>query len=100
MITSLYQSLCNMEPTLQTVWLCAWYDEEKQGVAEVHYAQYAQDLRRFVAFLRAEYGDVRGKRVAILAATATSMSSACTARSLPERGCAAEPWQGLGCHLL
>ena len=44
-----------------------WYDEEKQGVAEVHYAQYAQDLRRFVAFLRAEYGDVRGKRVAILA---------------------------------
>lgn len=40
---------------------------KKQGVAEVHYAQYAQDLRRFVAFLRAEYGDVRGKRVAILA---------------------------------
>ena len=33
----------------------------------MHYAQYAQDLRRFVAFLRAEYGDVRGKRVAILA---------------------------------
>ncbi len=34
----------------------------------MHYAQYAQDLRRFVAFLRAvRYGDVRGKRVAILA---------------------------------
>ena len=44
-----------------------WYDEDKQAVAEVHYAKYAQDLRRFVAFLRAEYGDVHGKRVAILA---------------------------------
>lgn len=86
MITSLYQSLCNMETNIADRVALRWYDEEKQGVAEVHYAQYAQDLRRFVAFLRAEYGDVRGKRVAIWPATATSMSSACTARSLPE------PW--------
>lgn len=67
MITSLYQSLCNMETNIADRVALRWYDEEKQGVAEVHYAQYAQDLRRFVAFLRAEYGDVRGKRVAILA---------------------------------
>ena len=62
MITSLYQSLCNMETNIADRVALRWYDEEKQGVAEVHYAQYAQDLRRFVAFLRAEYGDVRGKR--------------------------------------
>ena len=67
MITSLYQSLCNMETNIADRVALRWYDEEKQGVAEMHYAQYAQDLRRFVAFLRAEYGDVRGKRVAILA---------------------------------
>ena len=67
MITSLYQSLCNMETNIADRVALRWYDEEKQGVAEVHYAQYAQDLRRFVAFLRAEYGDVRGKRVVILA---------------------------------
>ena len=67
MITSLYQSLCNMETNIADRVALRWYDEEKQGVAEVHYAQYAQDLRRFVAFLCAEYGDVRGKRVAILA---------------------------------
>ena len=60
MITSLYQSLCNMETNIADRVALRWYDEEKQGVAEVHYAQYAQDLRRFVAFLRAEYGDVRG----------------------------------------
>ncbi len=67
--------------------------KKKQGVAEVHYAQYAQDLRRFVAFLRAEYGDAR---------------QACgdpTPQQLPvchlhvrhgdcrSCGCAAEPWQ-------
>ena len=67
MITSLYQSLCNMETNIADRVALCWYDEEKQAVAQVHYAQYAQDLRRFVAFLRAEYGDVRGKRVAILA---------------------------------
>ena len=54
MITSLYQSLCNMETNIADRVALRWYDEEKQGVAEVHYAQYAQDLRRFVAFLRAE----------------------------------------------
>ena len=54
MITSLYQSLCNMETNIADRVALRWYDEKKQGVAEVHYAQYAQDLRRFVAFLRAE----------------------------------------------
>ena len=67
MITSLYRSLCNMETNIADRVALRWYDEDKKGVAEVRYAQYAQDLRRFVAFLRAEYGDVRGKRVAILA---------------------------------
>ena len=67
MITSLYQSLCNMETNIADRVALRWYDEDKQAVAEVHYAKYAQDLRRFVAFLRAEYGDVHGKRVAILA---------------------------------
>ena len=67
MITSLYQSLCNMETNIADRTALRWYDEDNKNVAEVRYAQYAQDLRRFVAFLRAEYGDVRGKRVAILA---------------------------------
>ena len=67
MITSLYRSLCNMETNIADRTALRWYDEDNKSVAEVRYAQYAQDLRRFVAFLRAEYGDVRGKRVAILA---------------------------------
>ena len=67
MITSLYRSLCNMETNIADRVALRWYDEDKKGGAEVRYSQYAQDLRRFVAFLRAEYGDVRGKRVAILA---------------------------------
>ena len=67
MITSLYQSLCNMETNIADRVALRWYDEEKQGVAEVHYAQYAQDLRRFVSFLRSKAGDVKGQRVAILA---------------------------------
>ena len=68
MITSLYQSLCNMETNIADRVALRWYDEEKQGVAEVHYAQYAQDLRRFVAFLRDKTGgSVKDKRVAILA---------------------------------
>ena len=66
MITSLYQSLCNMETNIADRVALRWYDEKTGSVAVVHYAKYAQDLRRFVAFLRAEYGDVRGKRVAIL----------------------------------
>ena len=68
MITSLYQSLCNMETNIADRVALRWYDEEKQGVTEVHYAQYAQDLRRFVAFLRDKTGgNVKGRRVAILA---------------------------------
>ena len=67
MITSLYQSLCNMETNIADRVALRWYDEKTGSVAVVHYAKYAQDLRRFVAFLRAEYGDVHGKRVAILA---------------------------------
>ena len=67
MITSLYQSLCNMETNIADRVAIRYFDEEKQGVVEVHYSQYAQDLRRFVAFLRAKAGDVHGQRVAILA---------------------------------
>ena len=67
MITSLYRSLCNMETNIADRVALRWYDEKTGSVAVVHYAKYAQDLRRFVAFLRAEYGDVHGKRVAILA---------------------------------
>lgn len=67
MVTSLYQSLCNMETIYADRVAIRYYDEAKQGVTEVFYRQYAQDLRRFVAFLRSKAGDVRGKRVAILA---------------------------------
>ena len=86
MITSLYQSLCNMETNIADRVALRWYDEEKQGVAEVHYAQYAQDLRRFVAFLRESMATCAASVWRSWPATATSMSSACTARSLPE------PW--------
>ena len=67
MVTSLYQSLCNMETIYADHVAIRYYDEAKQGVAEVYYRQYAQDLRRFVSFLRSKAGDVKGQRVAILA---------------------------------
>ena len=67
MVKSLYESLCNMETIYADRVALRYYDEEKQGVVEVYYRQYAQDLRRFVAFLRSKTPDVRGKRVAILA---------------------------------
>lgn len=38
MITSLYQSLCNMETNIADRVALRWYDEDKQAVAEVHYA--------------------------------------------------------------
>ena len=34
MITSLYQSLCNMETNIADRVALRWYDEEKQGVAD------------------------------------------------------------------
>ena len=67
MVTSLYQSLCNMETIYADHVAIRYYDEAKQGVTEVYYRQYAQDLRRFVSFLRSKAGDVKGQRVAILA---------------------------------
>ena len=67
MVTSLYQSLCNMETIYADRVAIRYYDEAKQGVTEVHYRRYAQDLRRFVRFLRETVGDVKGQRVAILA---------------------------------
>ena len=67
MVTSLYQSLCNMETIYADRVALRYYDEAKQGVTEVYYRQYAQDLRKFVRFLRSKAGDVKGKRVAILA---------------------------------
>ena len=66
MVTSLYQSLCNMETIYADRVAIRYYDEAKQGVTEVYYRQYAQDLRRFVSFLRSKAGDVKGQRVAIL----------------------------------
>ena len=67
MVKSLYESLCNMETIYADRVAIRYYDEEKQGVVEVYYRQYAQDLRRYVSFLRSKTPDVRGKRVAILA---------------------------------
>ena len=67
MVTSLYQSLCNMETIYADRVAIRYYDEAKQGVTEVYYRQYAQDLRRFVSFLRSKAGNVKGQRVAILA---------------------------------
>ena len=67
MVSSLYQSLCNMETIYADRVAIRYYDENAQGVAEVLYRQYAQDLRRFVSFLRSRVPDVQGQRVAILA---------------------------------
>ena len=67
MVKSLYESLCNMETIYADRVAIRYYDEEKQGVVEVYYRQYAQDLRRYVSFLRSKTPDVRDKRVAILA---------------------------------
>ena len=79
MVTSLYQSLCNMETIYADHVAIRYYDETKQGVTEVYYRQYARDLRRFVSFLRSKAGDVKGQRVAIWPATVTTTSSVCTA---------------------
>lgn len=65
-VTSLYQSLCNMETIYADRVALRWYDEASQSVAQVSYSRYAQDLRRFVGFLR-EKGVGEGCRVAILA---------------------------------
>ncbi len=100
MITSLYQSLCNMETNIADRVALRWYDEKKQGVAEVHYAQYAQDLRtvrgvparRVWRCARRACGDpARNSYQYVIDVRHGSCRS---------RGCAAEPWQGLGCYLL
>ena len=67
MVQSLYESFCNMETIYADRIAIRYYDEEKAGVVEVCYRQYAEDLRRCVAFLRSKTPDVQGKRVAILA---------------------------------
>ena len=74
MVTSLYQSLCNMETIYADRVAIRYYDEAKRGVTEVYYRQYAQDLRRFVSFLRSKAGDVKGQRVAILARNSYHLS--------------------------
>lgn len=79
MVTSLYQSLCNMETIYADRVAIRYYDEAKQGVTEVYYRQYAQDLRRFVSFLRSKQGMSRGSGSRSWPATATTTSSACTA---------------------
>ncbi|MGN0707672.1 MAG: class I adenylate-forming enzyme family protein [Faecalibacterium sp.] len=66
MVTSLYQSLCNMETIYADRVALRWYDEASESVSQVTYSQYARDLRRFVAGLRAK-GDMEGRCVAILA---------------------------------
>lgn len=79
MVTSLYQSLCNMETIYADHVAIRYYDETKQGVTEVYYRQYAQDLRRFVSFLRSKQGMSRGSGSRSWPATVTTTSSVCTA---------------------
>ena len=67
MITSLYQSLCNMEQNYADRIAIRYYDEETQSVVEIGYPEYASNLRRVVACLRAKVPDLKGKRIAILA---------------------------------
>ena len=67
MVHSLYESLGNLETVYADRIGIRYYDEEKQGVVEVPFRQYAADLRRFVAFLRSRTSDPVGQRVAILA---------------------------------
>ena len=67
MVHSLYESLGNLETIYADRIGIRYYDEEKQGVVEVPFRQYAADLRRFVAFLRSRTPDPVGQRVAILA---------------------------------
>lgn len=67
MVTSLYQSLCNMETIYADRVGIRYYDEEKQGVVEVRYSQYAHDLRSFITCLRSKADDISGRAVAILA---------------------------------
>ncbi len=67
MVHSLYETLGNLETVYADRIGIRYYDEEKQGVVEVPFRQYAADLRRFVAFLRSRTSDPVGQRVAILA---------------------------------
>jgi long-subunit acyl-CoA synthetase (AMP-forming) len=64
---SIYEAVLHMETVYADRVAIQYYDEATQGVASVLYRQYAQDIRRFVAYLQRNIPDLQNRRVAILA---------------------------------
>jgi long-chain acyl-CoA synthetase len=64
---SIYEDVLHMETVYADRVAIQYYDEAKPGVVSVLYRQYAQDIRRFVAYLRRNVPEVQDKHVAILA---------------------------------
>ena len=64
---NLYELLTlNMEQRFANRVAFRWYDADQDVVVEKHFGEYAQDIRRMVAYLKAEVPDIKGQRIVLL----------------------------------
>ena len=56
----------NMEQRFADRVAFRWYDADQDVVVEKHFGEYAQDIRRMVAYLKAEVPDIKGRRIVLL----------------------------------
>ena len=64
---NLYELLTlNMEQRFANRVAFRWYDADQDVVVEKHFGEYAQDIRRMVAYLKAEVLDIKGQRIVLL----------------------------------
>ena len=64
---NLYELLTlNMEQRFANRVAFRWYDADQDVVVEKHFGEYAQDIRRMVAYLKAEVPDIKGRRIVLL----------------------------------
>jgi long-subunit acyl-CoA synthetase (AMP-forming)/DNA-binding FadR family transcriptional regulator len=66
-VCSVYETVVNMEKMYAGRVAIRYFDEADRHVREISYREYAQDIRRFVAYLRRSVPDVQNKHIAILA---------------------------------
>ena len=64
---NLYELLpLNMEQRFADRVAFRYYDADQDVVVEKHFGEYAQDIRRMVAYLKAEVPDIKGQRIVLL----------------------------------
>ena len=64
---NLYELLTlNMEQRFADRVAFRWYDADQDVVVEKHFGEYAQDIRRMTAYLKAEVPDIKGRRIVLL----------------------------------